>query len=359
MFRGVICAALRADDTRIILMKAFQIGSQQGLDALTATTRPEPVAGPGQAIVAPRLVSLISRDVQILHGVYGARQEPERIPVSEGVGEVIAVGEGVSQVKVGDRVICGHFPDWLEGTFRIDVFAHDVGVTHDGWLAEKVVLPAAALIRVPDSLADQDVAALASAGLTAWNALMEVCKVKPGELVLCLGTGGVALAALKLARLHGARVAITSSSDEKLDIARQLGAEITINYRTHPDWAAQVMALTNNTGADIILETGGQDTLGQSIAAAAVNGRIAVIGVTPGQHSPIPDYLSLILKNVTIRGIANGSRAMFTDLIRAIEANGVETVVARTFKFADAPQAYAYFAAAKHIGKVLIEFERD
>ncbi|GFZ68475.1 NADPH:quinone oxidoreductase [Pseudomonas amygdali pv. eriobotryae] len=297
--------------------------------------------GPGQAIVAPRLVSLISRDVQILHGVYGARQEPERIPVSEGVGEVIAVGEGVSQVKVGDRVICGHSPDWLEGPFRIDVFAHDVGVTHDGWLADK------------------DVAALASAGLTAWNALMEVCKVKPGELVLCLGTGGVALAALKLARLHGARVAITSSSDEKLDIARQLGADITINYRTHPDWAAQVMALTNNTGADVILETGGQDTLGQSIAAAAVNGRIAVIGVTPEKHSPIPDYLSLILKNVTIRGIANGSRAMFVDLIRAIEANGVETVVARTFKFADAPQAYAYFAAAKHIGKVLIEFERN
>ncbi|MCF8983989.1 zinc-binding dehydrogenase [Pseudomonas syringae] len=339
-------------------MKAFQIGSQQGLDALTATTRPEPIAGPGQAIVAPRLVSLISRDVQILRGTYGPRQLPERIPMSEGVGEVIAVGEGVSQVKPGDRVICGHFPSWLQGEFRTSVFAHDVGVTHDGWLAEKVVLPAAALIHVPDALADKDVAALASAGLTAWNALMEVCKVKPGELVLCLGTGGVALAALKLARLHGARVAITSSSDEKLDIARQLGADITINYRTHPDWAAQVMALSDNAGADIIIETGGQDTLGQSIAAAAVNGRIAVIGVTPGQHSPIPDYLSLILKNVTIRGIANGSREMFVDLIRAIEVNGIDTVVARTFKFADAPEAYAYFAAAQHIGKVLIEFER-
>ncbi|RMT49623.1 alcohol dehydrogenase [Pseudomonas savastanoi] len=176
---------------------------------------------------------------------------------------------------------------------------------------------------------------------------MEVCKVKPGELVLCLGTGGVALAALKLARLHGARVAITSSSDEKLDIARQLGADITINYRTHPDWAAQVMALTNNTGADVILETGGQDTLGQSIAAAAVNGRIAVIGVTPEKHSAIPDYLSLILKNVTIRGIANGSRAMFVDLIRAIEANGVETVVARAFKFADAPPSLRLFCCGK------------
>ncbi|RMR97925.1 putative alcohol dehydrogenase [Pseudomonas coronafaciens pv. garcae] len=343
----------------MILMKAFQIGLQQGLDSLTPTTRPEPIAGPGEAVVAPRMVSLISRDVQILRGVYGPIQSPERIPMSEGVGEVIAVGEGVNQVKPGDRVICGHFPDWLEGEFRTSVFAHDVGVTHDGWLAEKVVLPAAALIRVPGSLADKDVAALASAGLTAWNALIEVCKLKPGELVLCLGTGGVALAALKLAKLHGARVAITSSSDEKLDIARQLGADITINYRKHPDWAAEVMALSDNAGADIVIETGGQDTLGQSLAAAAVNGRIAVIGVTPGQHSPIPDYLSLIIKNVTIRGIANGSRNMFVDLIRAVEANRVETVVAKTFTFDDAPAAYAYFAAANHVGKVLIDFDRS
>lgn len=339
-------------------MKAFQIGAQTGLDTLTATTRPDPVAGPGEAIIAPRLVSLISRDAQILRGTYGAMQAPERIPVSEGVGDVVSVGEGVSQVKPGDRVICGHFPTWLEGEFRSAVFSHDVGVSHDGWLAEKVVLPAAALIRVPDALADKDVAALASAGLTAWNALVQVCKVKPGELVLCLGTGGVALAALKLAKVLGARVAITSSSDEKLESARNLGADITINYRTHTDWAAQLMALTDNAGADIIIETGGQDTLGQSIAAAAINGRITVIGVSPGTNSPIPNYVSLLLKNVTIRGIANGNRKMFVDLVRAIETNKIETVVAKTFKFDQAPEAFAYFAAAKHMGKVLIEFDR-
>lgn len=338
-------------------MKAFQIGAQNGLGSLTATTRPELVAGPGEAIIAPRLVSLINRDVQILRGLYGAIQAPERIPVSEGVGDVIAVGEGVEAVKPGDRVICGHFPTWLDGEFRASAFAHDVGVSHDGWLAERVLLPAAALIRVPEALADKDVAALASAGLTAWNALVEVCKVKPGELVLCLGTGGVALAALKLAKVLGARVAITSSSDEKLTIARQLGADITVNYSTHIDWAAQLMLLTGNAGADIIIETGGQDTLGQSIAAAAVNGRIAVIGVSPGQNSPIPDYVSLILKNVTIRGLANGNRKMFVDLLRAIETNGIQTVVAKTFKFDNAPEAYAYFASAQHVGKVLIEFD--
>lgn len=337
-------------------MKAFEIGPQDGLDSLRATTRPEPVAGPGQVVVAPRLVSLISRDVQILRGVYGPRQAPERIPVSEGVGIVVAIGEGVTEVAVGERVVCGHFADWRDGPFTPAVFSHDIGVTHDGWLAERVLLPAASVIKVPAALADEDVAGLASAGLTAWNALVEVCHVKPGELVLCLGTGGVALAALKLAKLHGARVAITSSSDDKLALARELGADIGINYRTHPDWAAELMAQTDGGGADIVIETGGQDTLGQSIAALAPNGRVVVIGVTPGSRPAIPDYLSFILRNATIRGIANGSRAMMVDLLRAVEANGIKTVVNKTFAFDDALQAYAYFAKADHVGKVMIKF---
>lgn len=337
-------------------MKAFEIGIQDGLHALRATIRAEPVAGPGQVIVSPRLVSLISRDAQILRGVYGAKQSEQRIPVSEGVGIVVAIGAGVTEVKAGDRVVCGHFPAWRDGPFRTDVFNHDIGVTHDGWLAEKVVLPAASVIRVPEQLADADVAGLASAGLTAWNALVEVCNVKPGELVVCLGTGGVALAALQLAKVRGARVAITSSSDAKLALARKLGADITINYRTHPEWAQALMAQTDGVGADIVIETGGQDTLGQSIAALAANGRIVVIGVTPGQRPAVPDYLSFILRNITIRGIANGSRAMMVDLLRAVEINGIKTVVSKTFAFDDAPQAYAYFAQADHIGKVMIAF---
>lgn len=336
------------------MMKAYQIGAQTGIDGLCATTRPEPVAGHGEAIVAPRLVGLISRDVQILRGVYGARQAETRIPLSEGIGEVVAIGSGVTQVAVGDRVVCGHFAGWIEGAFRADVFAHDIGVTHDGWLAERVRLPAAALIRVPDALADADVAGLASAGLTAWNALVAVAKVKPGERVLCLGTGSVALAALKIALAQGARVAITSSHDAKLDTARALGAGVTINYRTTPDWAAALRAQTDGVGADIVIETGGVDTLGQSIAAAADNARIVVIGVTPGQGPAIPDYLSLITKNVTIRGIANGSRAMFVDLLDAMVAHGITTQVDRTFAFDAAPEAIRHFAAAGHLGKVLI-----
>lgn len=337
-------------------MKAFEIGKRDGLDSLRATTRATPVAGPGQVLVAPRLVSLISRDLQFVRGTYGGNQPEARIPVSEGVGVVTAVGAGVTSVKAGDRVVCGHFATWLEGPFNPAVFNHDIGITHDGWLAEAVVLPAAAVIPVPAALADEDVAGLASAGLTAWNALVEVCRAKPGELVLCLGTGGVALAALKLAKVLGARVAITSSDDAKLVIARELGADITINYRTHPQWAAELMAQTNGVGADIVIETGGQDTLGESIAATAVNGRIVIIGVTPGQRPAIPDYVSFITRNITIRGIANGSRAMMCDLLRAVAANRMTTVVSRTFAFDEAPEAYAYYAAAKHAGKVMIRF---
>lgn len=337
-------------------MKAYQIGAQDGISGLVATTRPAPVAGPGEALVAPRLVGLISRDVQLLRGGYGARQPETRIPLSEGVGEVVAIGAGVTEVAVGDRVVCGHFATWLHGAFRSDVFAHDIGVTHDGWLAERVVLPAAALIRVPAALADADVAGLASAGLTAWSALVEICRVKPGDTVLCLGTGSVALAALKIAKAHGARVAITSSHDAKLETARTLGADATVNYRTSPDWAAELVAKTDGKGADIVIETGGVDTLGHSIAAAATNARIVVIGVSPGAGPAIPDYLSLITKNVTIRGIANGSRAMFVDLLDSMVEHRMTTVVDRTFAFDDAPAAIRYFAAAGHLGKVMIAF---
>jgi NADPH:quinone reductase-like Zn-dependent oxidoreductase len=337
-------------------VKAYQIGEQNGLDALSATVRDEPVALPEQAIVAPRLVSLNNRDIQIMNGKYGAKKPVERVPVSEGVGTVVSVGEGVTAVKPGDRVISGHFVNWTGGDFGYHAFGFDLGVTHDGWLAERVAIPATALIKVPDALTDEQAAALPSAGLTAWNALVEVGKVKAGDLVLCLGTGGVAMFALLIAKMNGARVAITSSSDEKLELVRKLGADITINYRTHADWAAELMKLTGGAGADIVVETGGQGTLGQSIAAAAVNGRIVIIGVTAGQGMSVPGYGTIIGKNLTLRGIANGSRAMLANFVRAVEANGIEPVVNKVFPFDEAPDAYRYFAAAEHVGKVMIAF---
>jgi NADPH:quinone reductase-like Zn-dependent oxidoreductase len=265
-------------------VKAYQIGTQDGLKSLTSTTRPDPVAGPGEAVLKVRLVGLNNRDLQVLNGAYGVRRPEERIPTSEGVGEVIAIGAGVSSASVGDRAIFAHFATWMDGDFAPAMFGTDLGITHDGWLAEQIKVPSAALIAVPPSVSDEQ-AILASAGLTAWHALVEVSRIKAGDTVLALGTGGVAIYALKIAKVAGARVAITSSSDKKLAFAQSHGADFLINYRTTPDWAAEVMRLTGSKGADIVIETGGQATLAQSIAAAAPNGRIIIIGALAGAAS--------------------------------------------------------------------------
>lgn len=336
-------------------MKAFQIGSQTGLDSLTATTRPDLVAGPGEVILKPLMVGLNHRDLLLISGTYGCTRPEDRIPLSEGVGEVVAVGEGVTTVKLGDRAVFAHFVTWLDGAFSPTAFGADYGITHDGWLAEQIRVPGVALVPVPDGVDNQQAAVLASSGLTAWHALVEVGGVKAGDLVLALGTGGVSIYALKIAVANGARVAITSSSDEKLALARSLGAAITINYRTTPDWAAELMRQTGGQGADIIVENGGQATLPQSIAAAAVNGRIVIIGGLAGAASGgIANYGAIIGKNLTLRGIAEGSRAMLVRLLRAVAANDIVPVVDRVFAFDQAPEAYAYLKSANHVGKVLI-----
>jgi NADPH:quinone reductase-like Zn-dependent oxidoreductase len=210
-------------------------------------------------------------------------------------------------------------------------------------------------VRVPDGVADSPAAPLCAAGLTAWNALVEVGRVKAGDLVLALGTGGVSILALQLARIHGARVAITSSSDEKLARARALGADILINYRTQPDWAAALLAENGGLGADIVVETGGPATLTHSIKAAAPNGRIVLIGALAGAPADIlPNFSSIIGKNLVLRGITAGSRAMLADLVCAAAVNGLAPVIGGGFEFADALAAYAELKASTVFGKVLI-----
>ncbi len=336
-------------------MKAYRIGAQTGLAALELGERPDPVAGPGEALLRVRAVCLNHRDLKIVGGEYGPRRAEDRVPVSDGIGEVVAIGDGVKSVAVGDRAICGHFVTWLDGAFSQSAFGSDLGVTRDGWLAELIAVPAAALVKVPDSVSDARAAALPAAGLTAWHAVVEVGKVRVGDTVLVLGTGGVSILALQIAKAAGARVAVTSSSDAKLAQARALGADMTVNYTTTPDWAAAVLAATGGAGADIVVETGGQATLAQSIAAAAVNARIVIIGALAGQASEgLANFSTIIGKNLTLRGIAAGSRAMLAALVRAVDANGIEPVIARSFAFADAPAAYAYLKAGDAVGKVLI-----
>lgn len=336
-------------------MKAYQIGAQTGLDSLTPVTRADLIPGPGEAIVKVRLVCLNHRDMLVLEGRYGARRPEERVPVSEGMGEILALGEGVIGLAPGMRVVAPHFVTWIDGDFQRSAFAHDVGITHDGWLAEQVRVPAAALIPVPDSLSDVQAAPLASSALTAWNAVVEVGKVRAGELVLTLGTGGVSIWALQLAKAAGARVAITSSSEAKLEFARSLGADITINYRTTPDWEQALLDATGGAGADVIVETGGQATLRQSIDAAATNARIAIIGALAGKaNEGLPNFGTIIGKNLVLTGIAEGSRAMLARLLRAVEAHGLEPVIDREFAFDDALEAYRYLSTGSHVGKVLV-----
>jgi NADPH:quinone reductase-like Zn-dependent oxidoreductase len=334
-------------------MKIYDIGDQTGLASLTASERPDPTPGPGDVVLRVRAVCLNHRDLNIVSGLYGPKKPAGRIPVSDGIGEVIALGDGVTGIKLGDRAICGHFVSWLDGAFAPSVFGRDIGVTLDGWLAEQIVVPATALVIVPDSLSDERAVPLGAAGLTAWHALVEVGRIKAGDLVLALGTGGVSIMALQLAKLHGARVAITSSSDEKLEQARALGADVCVNYRTNPDWAA---AVTQAGGADIIVETGGLATLSRSIAAAAPNGRIVLIGALAGVPDQVlPNFSTIIGKNLVLRGITAGNRRMLADLVRAVDAGGLVPVIGRTFDFGAAGEAYAYLKSGACLGKVLIK----
>ena len=335
-------------------MKAFEIGEQHGLDSLRAVERSDLAPGFGEVVVKVRAVCLNHRDLKVLEGSYGPRRPPSRVPVSDGVGEVIALGEGVTSPAIGTRVICGHFSSWLDGAFSPSVFGRDLGITLDGWLAEQIVVSAAALVPIPDSMSDEQAVALPAAGLTTWNALVTVGRIQAGDTVLALGTGGVSVLALQLAKMHGARVAITSSSDEKLDRVRALGADITINYQRHPDWAKEVLRETGGAGADIIVETGGFATLTHSIAAAAPNARIVMIGALGGGDAGLPNFSTIVGKNLTIRGITAGHRRQLEALVRAAAVNGLTPLIGQRFEFDEAPEAYRALKAGSAIGKVMI-----
>lgn len=336
-------------------MKAYQIGKQDGLSSLTLVERDLPVAARGEILVQPRFACLNHRDLLTLRGSYGPRKDETRIPLSDGVGEVVSVGDGVDNFAVGDRVISPHFIGWIDSDFSPEIFANDLGISADGWLAERIKLPASAAIRLPDEVSDKQAATLASAGTTVWHALVVFGGIKPGDLLLTLGTGGVSILALQIAKALGAKVAITSSSDDKLEMARKLGADYSVNYRTTIDWPEALSEQTGGRGADIIVETAGFATLGQSIAAAAHNGRLALIGGLAGQagDSP-PTFFGIIGKNLILKGITSGSRAMLSDLLDLVAKTGMVPVVDHVFPFEEAHDAYAYLDRSGHLGKVMI-----
>lgn len=315
---------------------------------LLETETPQP--GPGQVLVRVRAVSLNYRDLLISRSP--GRKQP-LVPCSDGAGEVAAVGAGVSRVQVGDRVAGIFFQTWLDGPLSEEVHAQALGGSAQGMLAEYVVLSEQGVVKLPDFLSFEEAASLPCAGVTAWNSLVEQGRLQPGQTVLLQGTGGVSVLALQLAKAAGARVIITSSSDEKLVRARTLGADETINYRTTPDWAAEVRRLTQGRGADHVVEVGGGDTLDQALAATRASGHVAVVGVLTGAKAAVSTGV-ILNKSLRLNGIYVGSRAMFERYLRALEQHQLRPVIDRVFAFEEAPAALAHLASGQHFGKVVI-----
>ena len=333
-------------------MKAWELGEQQGsVDSLRMVERPDPEPGPGEALVRIRASALNYRDHMILNLIDSTPKPENRIPLSDGAGEVVAVGVGVDRVRPGDRVMVSLFTSWLDGPLQPSHFGSDLGGGCDGTLAELAAFPASSLVSVPDSLSDEEAACLPCAALTAWVSLVEFGQMKAGDTVLLLGTGGVSIFGLQIARMMGADAVITSSSDEKLARARALGATHGINYVDDPNWGRTVAELTG--GADLIIETGGAATLAQSIEAAAFQARIALIGMLGGVGIE-NDPLALIWKNVHLKGILVGNRRELDKMTKAIARNGLKPVIDRRFPFAEAPAAYRYLASGAHFGKIVI-----
>jgi len=354
---GAYSAAVQSPASQGTKMRAYQIGPQQDLNSLALVARDPLRAGPGEVVVEVRASALNHRDLSILRGLYGPRKPFDRIPVGDGAGVVREVGEGVPSFKVGDRVTAPHFVLWQDGVYEPNVFSADTGNSKNGWLADEIALPASALLRLPDAISFEEAAALGAAGITAWHVVKTLGQAKASDTVLALGTGGVSILALQIAKLNGARVAITSSSDDKLDVCRELGADITVNYRKQPAWQNAIRAATNGRGVDIVVETVGITTLAQSLACCAPNARVGLLGALGGPASGTTQLGTLILNNIVLKGITSGSKRMLDELLRASTDHGLQPKIDRVFPFLAAAEAFAYLDSAAHIGKIVIRHE--
>jgi len=335
-------------------MRAYQILPGDGIDGLQCVQLPDRELGTGEVRVRVHAVSLNYRDLMVASGNYLVNVDDPIIPCSDGAGEVVEVGHGVTRVAVGDRVAGTFFPRWHDGRTGPDKIRDALGGNVDGMLAEEVVLDEGALVRIPSGMSYVDASTLPCAGVTAWNAIFESGNhVQPGDTVLLLGTGGVSILGLQLARAAGLTTIITSSSDAKLERARELGAHHTINYRSTPEWQDEVLKVTDGVGAHVVLEVGGQGTVNRSVASCAMGGSVAIIGGVSGFGGEVSPP-SLLAGAKRLVGIYVGSRAMFEQLVRFATATGLQPVVDRVFTFEQAREAYRYMESGSHFGKVVI-----
>ncbi len=335
-------------------MRALQLIDGLGLDHLQIRDLPTPEPGPREVRVRMRAVSLNYRDLLMVNGIYGAQTTLPLTPFSDGCGVVEAVGEGVTRFKVGDRVATLFFQNWISGPPTPEALRSALGLPIPGAGRELAVFHEDGLSKVPDALTDHQVATLPCAALTAWRALFCDARLVPGDVVLVQGTGGVSIFGLQFAKAAGYRVIVTSSSDEKLERARALGADHVINYRTTPEWGAAARAWTGPRGVDFIMGTGGA-TLGEGFKCIALMGHMAIIGVLGGAVEPLP-FGAMIATGAKLQGVSVGSREMFEAMCRAIAQHQIAPVVDKVFPFTDARAAFDAMAAGAHFGKIVLKF---
>lgn len=338
-------------------MRACVVKDQFGLDHLAMVERPTPTAGPGELTLRMRCASLNFRDLMMVQGLYNPRQPLPVIPCSDGVGEVVAVGEGVDGDWMGRRVSPIFAQRWLAGEPTKAKLKTTLGGPLDGVLAQEMVVPAESVVKVPDHLSDAEAATLPCAAVTAWNAIVEQGGLSAGDTLLTLGTGGVSIFAIQFARMLGARVIVTSSSDAKLTRAIELGADEGINYRDDEQWGKTAKAMTGGRGVDLVVEVGGAGTLEQSLKAVRIGGQISLIGVLAGGMEAL-NIVPILMQNIRLQGIIVGHREMFEAMNRAIAHHQMKPVVDRVFELGQVRQAFDYMTEGAHLGKICVQIEK-
>ncbi|KAL3473727.1 hypothetical protein BJX99DRAFT_272142 [Aspergillus californicus] len=318
--------------------------------------RDEPLPTPGkhEVLIRVHAVSLNYRDTAVLRGEYPGKIKADGIPISDGAGEVMAIGAGVSRVKPGDRIAVSCCANWIGGPFVPEYYADSVGFAVDGLLAECVVFNEQALVRIPDYMSYAEAASLPCAAVTAWTALNKIAPLQPGQTVLIQGTGGVSLFALQFAKIFGARVLAITSSDEKAEQLKELGTDAVVNYRTCPDWDREILALTNGKGVDQVIEIAGEKTIVKSAASTRIGGVISVIGFASGFGGGLPP-INILSRSLTVTGSNIGPRLHFDAMLAAMARHEVRPIIDRVYPFAEYREAYRRLESGQQVGKVVIQ----
>jgi NADPH:quinone reductase-like Zn-dependent oxidoreductase len=337
-------------------VKTYEIATRDGKNILVLAGRDEPRLGPRQVLVRVRAVSLNYRDLIVLSGMLGPVSKPDLVPVSDGAGEVVQVGSDTTRWKPGDRVAPIFRQRWLSGSYVLTDSTSDLGGGVDGVLTEYIALDEEGLVELPAHLSFEEGATLPCAAVTAWNAVVTRGKMRAGETVVVQGSGGVALFALQFAKASGARVIATTSSREKAERLKMLGADEVINYTTSPDWASEVLKFTAGRGAEVVIDSGGPGTWSRSIGAAAVGGRVLLVGLLTGidESQSGPVFMPIFMRETIVTSVHVGSRAIFEDMNRVIAHHRLHPIIDKVFSFDQAQQAYDYLGTGAHFGKVVI-----